>query len=159
MSCKRFRELLSARRDGELAPGELAELEEHLRSCRECRSFAGDLERLGTELEDRLPEQLPRKIERAILAETTGSGTRSGNRPAGFMKGYYRVPRGLAWVTALVLIVLLINQLFEPFSEDSPKRSPVPAEDQPVQRIVLTQKDIVSTYHFREASVDSNGGY
>jgi predicted anti-sigma-YlaC factor YlaD len=42
--CARAREFASARLDGELAELQAAQLEAHLRSCRECRAYASGIE-------------------------------------------------------------------------------------------------------------------
>jgi predicted anti-sigma-YlaC factor YlaD len=48
--CARAREFSSARLDGELAELQAAQLEAHLRSCSECRVYAGGIEAVTLEL-------------------------------------------------------------------------------------------------------------
>lgn len=158
MNCTRYRELISARRDGEITLDELADLERHLRDCPDCRSFADELENLGEALAERPHEPIPESIERRILSDTIGAKESSTSRPAGFLRGYYRIPRSLAWAGIFVLAFLLFMQIFEPFSRDLRRRSPGPAEEPLQQHIVLSQKDIVYTHSFDEASDNSNGG-
>jgi anti-sigma factor RsiW len=158
MNCTRYRELISARRDGEIAPDELADLEKHLRDCPDCRSFAHQLENLGEVMAQRPHAQIPENIERRILSDTIGEKESSISRPAGFLRGYYRIPRSLAWAGILALVVLVFFQIFSPLSEDSRKRTPVPMETRQSQRIVLSQRDIVYTHSFHEPSENSNGG-
>jgi anti-sigma factor RsiW len=158
MNCTRYRELISARRDGEITPDELAELEGHLQDCPDCRSFAGELENLGEALADRPREQLPEMIEQRILSDTIGAKAPAAPRPAGFLRGYYRVPRGLAWAGILALVVLVFFQILAPFSKESRKGTPTPIIDQSSQHIVLSQRDIVYTHSFHEPSDNSNGG-
>lgn len=50
MSCNEFQDLLEARADGELPPAQLAELEEHLSDCSDCRAYADRLDLLLTGL-------------------------------------------------------------------------------------------------------------
>ena len=40
MKCEKYRELVSARLDGELEPDELKALDAHLEQCPECAAFA-----------------------------------------------------------------------------------------------------------------------
>lgn len=47
MNCARANELLMARLDGEITPGELAELERHLGSCEECRRESEEMSELS----------------------------------------------------------------------------------------------------------------
>jgi predicted anti-sigma-YlaC factor YlaD len=55
--CARARESASARLDGELAELQAAHLEAHLRSCRECRSYAAGIEAITRDLRAAALEQ------------------------------------------------------------------------------------------------------
>lgn len=158
MNCTRYRELISARRDGEITPDELTDLEQHLRDCPDCRSFARELEELGETIAERPQEQIPEGIERRILSDTIGAKAPSASRRAGFLRGYYRIPRSLAWAGIVALVVLVFFQIFTPLSKNTQKLAPAPIEDQPSQHIVLSQRDIVYTHSFHEPSDISNGG-
>jgi anti-sigma factor RsiW len=158
MNCTYYRGLISARRDGEITRDELADLDKHLRECPDCRAFARELADLGKALSERPREKFPENLERRILAETTGGTKRAAIKPSGLLRGYYRIPRGLAWAGILALVVLIFLQVFEPFSGNLQSPAPTPIENQPSQRIVLSQRDIVYTHSFHEPSDSPNGG-
>lgn len=158
MNCTQYRELISARRDGEITPDELTDLERHLRDCPDCRAFARELEELGEAMVERPRERIPEKVERRILSDTIGAKASTVSRRAGFLRGYYRVPRSLAWAGVIALVVLVFFQIFAPLSKESRELTPAPVEDRVSQHIVLSQRDIVYTHSFHEASDNSNGG-
>lgn len=58
--CERYTQLLSARMDGELAPQERQELENHLAICPECRALAEQLEALRACMQDMEDVPAPR---------------------------------------------------------------------------------------------------
>jgi ferric-dicitrate binding protein FerR (iron transport regulator) len=80
MNCARARELLMARLDGEITPGDLAELERHLAVCGECRR---ELKEMG-ELTDLVGEvRLAKPSEEDMMRY--------------WPSVYARIERGMGW--------------------------------------------------------------
>ena|SRR3972149_7814938 len=147
MNCLDFQELISAKQDKELTQEEEKILSEHLKTCANCAGFAKRLEELKTTLKAWEDVQIPPELETEILNRTVRT-IRKERSIFSFMKGYYRVPRSLAWVSILLLFMFLINSFFNPIrtiTEISKIERGV-QEESKFQRIVLTEKDVVGTY-------------
>jgi len=157
MDCDYFRELLSANRDGELTEQENRVLTAHLQTCLPCRAFADELSALGDALALWRPEPLPSMVKDQILGRTIGHAV---NSRTGFLRGYYRIPRSLAWAAILAVVLLLVNTIADPFSAHrQPDAASSPSVGSVrVQKVVLTQKDLVSSYTIVGGDHPSKGG-
>ena len=156
MDCDYFRELLSANRDGELTEQENRVLTAHLQTCLPCRAFADELAALGDALALWRPEPLPSTVKDQILARTMGHAV---NSRTGFLRGYYRIPRSLAWAAILAVVLLLVNTFAGQFSARRPDAPSKPPDGSVmVQKVVLTQKDLVSSYTIVGGDHPSKGG-
>ena len=148
MTCDQYRELLSAKFDKELTEPEQKALSEHLAQCAECTQYAEqlkELDRLTAEWEDAV---MPPEVEQAILA-------RAKTNPRGVFTGSYRIPRPVAWAAMIALIILSVNSLFNGGDDDPANQLIITPEDsQPVQRIVLTEADVVRTFATGSAGTD-----
>ena len=85
MQCERARELLSAYRDGELAPDERRAVAAHVETCKACADVLGDDERIARAVRGQgrtpAPPALAPRI-RAALERVEGEVARQGPRPA-----------------------------------------------------------------------------
>lgn len=70
--CERYTQLLSARMDGELAPQERQELENHLAICPECRALAEQLEALRACMQDMEDVPAPQDFARGVMDRIRG---------------------------------------------------------------------------------------
>ncbi len=147
MNCLDFQKLISVALDQELTIEEQEILAEHLKMCPNCAKFSKSLEELkgiASKWED-IP--VPIKLEKQILTETVK--TSQAAKPVfSFLKGYYQVPRSLAWASVLLFLIVVLNSIFIPLRtvselEKLQKISPPVTK---VQKIVLTEKDVVRTY-------------
>ncbi|MDH3891177.1 MAG: zf-HC2 domain-containing protein [candidate division Zixibacteria bacterium] len=144
MNCEQYRQLISARVDTELTEQERGSLEEHLTQCSECEQYSeqiNELERLTAEWEE---AQMPADVEQAILAGTK-------REPGGWLgrlwSGSYHVPRPIAWAALAVLLFLSVNSLMNRDNSTPAEQLIISPEDsQPVQRIILTEADVVRTF-------------
>lgn len=143
MDCSDFEELLSARRDGELTPAEAVALERHLQGCPACRKTAQVIDEIGALVAslDRAP--MPRETEKAILSDTLGHHATAADAK-GFLSGYYRVPRPLAWAAVIVFVALGVENLVGPAGNilRPGDRGANPANPG-VQKVVMTDDDLV----------------
>ncbi len=138
MNCFDFQQLISAALDKELTFQEEQLLAEHLKSCPDCAEFAKKLEELkaATSAWKNIP--IPIELEKQILKSTVR--TAGVEKPVfSFLKGYYRVPRGLAWASVLLFLTLLVNSFLSPVKTLTKSESKV-------QKIVLSESDVVKTY-------------
>ena len=149
MNCEYFKELISARLDGELSTEEESVLSGHLSECVECSSLYEELldqrESLGT----RKPAEIPADVERKILDKTIQSSKRT-SRAIGFLSGSYIVPKPLAWGVAAAIIILLFAAIFKPIDSimDSKFEKTAGTGTVGVQKIVMTENDIKETRTF-----------
>ncbi|MCK4605908.1 MAG: zf-HC2 domain-containing protein [candidate division Zixibacteria bacterium] len=143
MNCEQYRELISARVDGEIESEELDALEAHLEQCPECAAFARQVKQLQELAADSPLVLMPSEVEEVILSRSN----RQQSLWRRLFSGHYRIPRPLAWAAALLLVFLSVNSLI---SRDGSTPSEhfiiTPEDSQPVQHIVLTRADIVQTY-------------
>lgn len=105
MSCDHWRELASARLDGELAGDEATALDAHLATCPACRSFAADAADLGRAVRVRPAEPVP-DLYAAIMAAAPAVGpTRTP-----LLQRWSRL--ALAWLAIVQLALALPALLF-----------------------------------------------
>ena len=144
MNCEYFRELISARLDGELSHEEEQRLTEHLAGCPSCREIAERLAELKDTIGMEKPEAMPIKLEKAILDNTVRKPIRKSSLKK-FAGGYYRIPKGLAWA-ALVLFILLAVNSFRGIAVPYGKERVMVESSQPVavvQKVKISQDDKV----------------
>jgi len=67
-NCELYRELLSARQDGELSPEEISRLEEHLAVCPDCRSYAALLAELSGTV-GTMAQEPPEALARSVMEQ------------------------------------------------------------------------------------------
>ena len=152
MNCEHCRQLISALVDKELTEGERGSLDEHLAQCSECAQYPEqirELERLTSEWES---SAMPSEVEEAILSRTN----RQQSLWRRLFGGNYHIPRPLAWAAALALLFLAIDAARGPSNAGDPGYTrDRPAITRPaVQKIVLTEADIVRTYTTQSVSED-----
>lgn len=145
MNCEQYRQLISALVDKELNESERVTLDEHLALCSECAQYSEqirELERLTTEWE---ASQMPSGVEQAILEAAK-------QKPHGWLgrlwSGSYHIPRPVAWAAVLLLLLLAVNS-WRGHDDATPPDELIIAPDDlrpKVQKIILTQADIVQTY-------------
>jgi anti-sigma factor RsiW len=153
MNCEQYRQLISALVDKELNEGEQVILNEHLTQCSECVQYSEQIRELGRLTTEWEASAMPSDLEQAILE-------RAKQKPQGWLGrlwgGSYRIPRPVAWAAAVAILVLTINAVGPPGGSDRIG----PAEGSPVmtrpvvQRIVLTESDVVRTYTTQAVSED-----
>ncbi len=152
MTCDQYCELLSARIDNELTVAEEAALNEHLAQCAECAQYEEqlrELERLTVEWEETV---LPPEVEEAILSKPD---TKSSGWVSRLFRGSYSVPRPLAWVAVIVFLLLAANTLLDrPSGGSSDRLIITPEDNQPVQKIILTEAEVVRTLTAGTAGAD-----
>ena len=107
--CQSFREVLSARADGEATAEETARSDEHLVGCDDCRQFATAMERVDRMVRVRPAEPVPNLVA-AVTARA---------RPARLGRGGWLRP-ALAWVAVVMLVQSLPALLFGEASGTSP---------------------------------------
>jgi anti-sigma factor RsiW len=140
MDCEEYRELISARQDGELSTEEEKKLINHLRHCPGCHEYAGDIEKLNEAMAAWPVEAFPLEIEHNIL-ERINAGRRGPALPK-FFRGYYRIPRGVAWAGVFIIFILVIGHFI-----DQPRFPSHPGDTAgETRKIVLTAHDIVNSY-------------
>lgn len=149
MNCFDFQQLISAVLDQELNEEAQKSLAEHLKICANCTGFAKKLEELKLIVASWKNIEMPIELEEQILNSTLET-TPSKKLFFSFLKGYYKVPRSLAWASALLLFLFLFNSIFTPLRtiSDSEKVLKVSPEADKRQKIILTEKDVVQTYHY-----------
>jgi len=147
MNCFDFQELISAKLDKELTPEEEKLLAEHLKTCTHCAGLAKKLEELKITTSIWKNEQIPSELEKRILKHTVEI-SRKEKPVLGFLKGYYKVPKGLAWASIILFLMFLINSFFNPIRTITgiSKIEREVREEPKSQRIVLTENDVVRTY-------------
>ena len=144
MKCEYFREMLSAHLDGELSREEEEALDEHLEGCESCRVFAAAIGGLKEKAAADRVETIPSGLEEKILSQTI-KGSPKKESALGFIRGYYRVPRGLAWATAVLVLILAVNS-FRGVPDKSEMVAPsVEMSEQAfvIQRVTMTQDDVI----------------
>lgn len=120
--CKKYREYISARADGELSAAELAELEEHLGSCAVCAAFAARLESTET-----LLGSLSAKAPAGFAARVSAAAQkREEIRPKSIPLWQSLALKGLG--TAAVLCLVLAAALFSGKFDGSEKTGKAPPE-------------------------------
>jgi anti-sigma factor RsiW len=151
MNCSDFQELISARLDKELTPEEEKVLAQHLETCANCATLAKKLEELQLICSNWKNAQIPVELEKQILNRTVR--TPQEKRPAsGLLGGYYKVPKSLAWASILLFLILMVNSFLNPLGKIShpPETGKSVKELSGVQRVVLTENDVVRTYTILE---------
>jgi anti-sigma factor RsiW len=147
MSCEEYKEMISVRLDGELSRDDDIILDNHLKSCSECRQFADELEsfiQLNQSIEQ---SKMPTHTEREIIAKTINSNAKKKSL-LNYLGGNYRIPRGLVWVGMLVIIVSAGNIFFRKSrtSLKTPQITIQPVRfEATVQKVKMSEADIVSS--------------
>jgi predicted anti-sigma-YlaC factor YlaD len=91
MNCARARELLTARLDGEIAPDDVAALEQHLDACEECRRECAEM----SEVADLVGEiRLAKPSEEDMMRY--------------WPSVYARIERGMGWGLLVVGVVIWV---------------------------------------------------
>lgn len=139
MNCEYFRELISGRLDGELSPDEERQLDEHLNECPSCRELAGYMGDLKEVVGNDKPETLPPGVEKQILEKTMQAPKRRSLLRE-FIGGYYRVPKGLAWATFVLFLLLAANS----FRVKAPSVDEEKAVIETAERVAVIQKVTLS---------------
>ena len=144
MNCRDFQELISAKLDKELTLEQERILAEHLNVCTVCVDFARKFEELKFMTSTWENAQIPRELERKILDYTLKTAPREKSIFS-FLRGYYEIPRSLAWASVLLFLVLLISFSLNPLKPvmHTEKAERPKQEIAKVQKIVLTQRDVV----------------
>ena len=152
MKCEYCRELISVRLDCELQPDELKALDAHMEQCSECATFARQVKQLQELAATSPPTAMPSGVEEAILSHTN----RQQSLWQRLFRGHYRIPRPLAWAAALALLFLALDAARGPSNAGDPGYTrETPAITRPaVQKIVLTEADVVRTYTTQTVSKD-----
>jgi len=144
VNCEYYQELISARLDGELSREEEQALAEHLEGCESCREFSAALGGVKKAAAEDSMQAMPVELENEILRQTVNAEQKKGSI-LGFIKGYYRIPRGLAWATAALLLILAVNS-FRGSIDGGPIAEPkVEIINQAfvIQRVTLSQDDVI----------------
>ncbi len=94
--CAKYNTLISAAADGELGIDEKVQLEEHLRSCEQCRSYLEMMRKMSAALRDSA-EEPPEKLSEWIMADVKLHNTRR-------IFGAYGRYTALAAVLCLVIL-------------------------------------------------------
>jgi anti-sigma factor RsiW len=151
VNCSDFQKLISAKLDDELMPREEQTLAQHLKVCSNCVRFKEGLEELRATTSAWRNVQIPAELEREILNRTVKT-TRKGSPAFRFLRGHYRVPRGLAWASAALFLVLLINfALNPPRTVGEAQRVEESVRGRTgVQKVILTEEDVVRTHTISE---------
>ena len=147
MNCLDFQQLISAALDQELTVEEQQILAEHLKICTNCSEFAKKLNE-QKDLTSRWTDiQIPMEIEEQILNRTVKT-THQEKPNIGYLKGYYKVPKSLAWASVFLFLILVLNSIFSPLRtvSESEKVQKISPQLTKVQKIILTEKDVVKTY-------------
>ena len=106
MRCDEAQELITARVDGELTPGEELAIEAHLKTCDACRgAFAAELQLKQQIRFARRAVAAPASLRQAIEAKLTGQRAVAG---AASNPGAWRWLGGLGWRPAFAAAVLLL---------------------------------------------------
>ncbi|MEW5923606.1 MAG: zf-HC2 domain-containing protein [Candidatus Zixiibacteriota bacterium] len=144
MNCEYFRELMSARLDGELSTDEERQLAEHLAGCPSCRETADQLTELKDSLGSDTPEKMPIGLEKAIFEKTVQKPARKSSLRE-FIGGYYRVPRGLAWAVLVLFILLAVNSFRGISTPVVEEKVVIESSEQvaAIQKVTLSQDDKV----------------
>jgi len=152
MNCEQYRELISARLDGEIENRELAALEAHLKQCETCTAFSRQLDQLHALVVESQPTPMPDEVVETIMAKTY---CRPG-RWRRLVSGHYRIPRPVAWAVAVALLMLAVDAVRSPnvFDQTGPAEGGPVMTTPAVQRIVLTESDVVRTYTTQTVSED-----
>ncbi|MBN2225990.1 MAG: zf-HC2 domain-containing protein [candidate division Zixibacteria bacterium] len=143
MRCDKYKEMLSARLDGELTEFETWELDSHLATCPDCRAFAAELDHISDLNRSTGTESLPADVEDRIMTRIDNAkNARKGWR---VFSGYYRIPRTVVWIGSLVLAVLLYDALSGSNHMNTiiPGHGDAVSENSQTRKIVLTEKDVV----------------
>ncbi len=155
MNCEKYQEMISAFIDGELSVEEELNLHDHLAGCDSCRQLAYDIRQLRDVISAEDQTKMPAPIEKKILTRITADRRKKVGL-FNFIGGYYRVPRGAAWATLVLLVALAINTIVNPFSP--PRQAEISydflSSDIKIQKIELTEADVVGVRTFTE---DGNG--
>lgn len=113
MSCRRIRHQLVAFLDGELAPADLADVEEHLDGCPACRDHLERLEattpiapvvHLDPHARHAMHQRLDEALTRAAL-EVPPPRARASRPIAELLSGEIALPRGLVLLYAAALLI------------------------------------------------------
>lgn len=119
MNCNEARDLLSAKLDGELSPEELANLEVHLASCKECQSIYEAYCALDADLAELAepPATLRESVMETIRREKVVT----------FPKKRWMFGSGTAIAAVAAMLVLVIGGYIPGFSSDSATTTGAPA--------------------------------
>jgi hypothetical protein len=144
MRCRKCREYISRRIDGELAPKEAARLERHLAECDDCRTLARDLERIvdrASGLETPEPsEKVWVNIRTALVTGRAGDERAPRRQPA-----FWLGAPALRYAGAAVLAVALIGTGIVVGLRSG--RDKVPASPEARERYTLAKLDEAERYY------------
>lgn len=147
MECLDYQTLISATLDGELSSQDEQILAEHLKICPNCTKFLKNLQELRGIASKWENIPIPIELEKQILAQTVK--TYQEPKPVfSFLKGYYQIPRSLAWASIFLFLMLVLNSIFNLLKTitESEKGLTISPTGTKVQKVVLTDKDVVRTY-------------
>jgi len=146
LKCKDYKEMVSAQMDGEISPEEEQELNEHLKTCSECLSFAEEMQAMKADLPVWNDIQVPSDVEHKILNKTVYKRGNVKKSILSVFAGYYRIPRGLAWASGVIILVLIVNAVIN--LNGFLQKSEIPElrqANQPIiQKVTITENDLVS---------------
>jgi hypothetical protein len=147
MSCENFREMISAFIDNELDENEVDILQTHLRSCSDCNRLLNELLTMSGINRKMHNIPMPPEVADNILKLTVKS-ERKWLFPLTYITGFWRIPRGLAWVGVLAILYVVGDLL--PFGNRSPMQPPQielsqTKAEETVRRVVISDEDLVLT--------------
>lgn len=151
MNCKYYKELISARLDGELSKEEEAILSQHLIECEQCSKVQEEFREQSEIQSTQITASIPSSVENAILRKTIES-SRWPKSVSGYFRGHYKVPRAVAWGAAMAIIILLFAAIIQPFETVPALKMEQTAANGPtrVQKVILTENDIKETRIFTQ---------
>jgi hypothetical protein len=144
MECSDYKELISVQLDGELNPVEEKQLNDHLALCTDCGKFQQELIILGQTMVATAKETMPQEIEQLVINKTVAKISFI-KRIIGLSGGYYHMPRGVVWATAIILLFLIGNTIATHFNK-SPRAmitQEYSAQSVMIQKVELTKADLV----------------
>jgi len=149
--CHKYREMISAIIDGELSENERKLLSDHLAGCEQCSRLLVELREQRNLFSNHTKATLPLAIENVILDKTSSRSPR--RTPIGkFISSSYLIPKPVAWVAGALIIALAVFDLLLPaFREsDSSGYGTTQFYPQKIQKVIITDKDIVKTQTYSE---------
>lgn len=146
MECEKYKEMISVRLDGELSSYDKASLENHLKTCDDCRNFQEKMAELNSLAMKWQPALFPPDLEQLILSKARKSTGRPGIIRR-LVFEHYHIPKGLAWA-AMILIVALTATLFSRqsiFTQGANHTARNYAQAALAQKVIITEENVVKT--------------